>query len=159
MALGERFRGGGTRGIARFLADHQHCDAGFDVRREDEPGSGRLRITCLGCGDTVAYRAAEAGEMAATGIDIATNGEGRAPVRVPPARPAPPARAPAPPAEPAGQAATPPPRDPETGRDAPGQPPVRQGPDTRLSRLPGWVPAALIGALIAGGLAMVVIGL
>ena len=33
MAL-ERFRTGGARGIARFLSDHQHCDAGFDVRRD-----------------------------------------------------------------------------------------------------------------------------
>lgn len=65
MALGERFQSGGARGIARFLSDHQHCDGGFDVQREQGPGSGRLLITCLGCGEAIAYRAAEAGELAA----------------------------------------------------------------------------------------------
>ena len=65
MALGERFRSGGARGIAQFLAEHQHCDAGFDVRRDEAPGSGKLTITCQGCGQTVSYNAAEVGEIGA----------------------------------------------------------------------------------------------
>jgi hypothetical protein len=76
MAL-ERFRTGGARGIARFLSDHQHCDAGFEVRRETEAGTGRLSITCKGCGEAITYKAAEAGELAA-GPDL-TNGDGGAP--------------------------------------------------------------------------------
>jgi hypothetical protein len=62
MALGERFRSGGARGIARFLSDHQDCNAGFDVRREDSAGTGRLSITCKGCHQAITYKAAEAGE-------------------------------------------------------------------------------------------------
>jgi hypothetical protein len=136
MAMGERFRSGGARGIARFLADHQHCDAGFDVRR-DETGTGRLRITCLGCGATVDYRAAEAGELAAgPPVQTAENGE-------PEGSAEPVARA-APPPVPA------PPRS-ESGRPAPLAKP-------RRSRIPRWVSAALIGALIIGGLVMVAIG-
>jgi hypothetical protein len=65
MALGERFRSGGARGIARFLGDHQHCDAGFDVRRDSTVGTGRLSITCKGCRQAITYKAAEAGELAA----------------------------------------------------------------------------------------------
>ena len=65
MALGERFRSGGARGIARFLGDHQHCDAGFDVRRDSTAGTGRLSITCKGCRQAITYKAAEAGELAA----------------------------------------------------------------------------------------------
>ncbi|MBM3666202.1 MAG: hypothetical protein FJW90_01750 [Actinobacteria bacterium] len=65
MAEGERFRSEGARGIARFLSEHQHPEAGFDVSREAGPGSGRLLITCLGCGASIACRAVDAGEMAA----------------------------------------------------------------------------------------------
>ncbi|MGH2955536.1 MAG: hypothetical protein ACRDL6_00880 [Solirubrobacterales bacterium] len=136
MALGERFRSGGARGIALFLADHQHCDAGFDVRR-DEAGSGRLRITCLGCGETVDYRAAEAGELAAgLPMKVAENG-GEAGGREP-AVPAPP--------EPPRAAAPPELR------------PRRPASSSRWSRIPGWVSAALIGALVVAGLTMVAIG-
>jgi len=64
MAPGERFRGAGSAGVAQFLASHQHCDAGFDVRRDRGPGSGGLKITCKGCGESVEYLATEAAEMA-----------------------------------------------------------------------------------------------
>lgn len=148
MAIGERFRGGGTRGIARFLADHQHHDAGFDVRREDEPGSGKLKITCEGCGETVSYRAEDAIGLAAASIGEAPANGGRAgssiqqeiapeaPDEVPPyratARPSPAASKPGPLQRPASE---------------------------RTGGLPGWVPAFLIGALIAGGLGMIAVGL
>jgi hypothetical protein len=52
---------GGASAISRFLAEHQDHDAGFDVGREAGSGSGRLRIVCLGCGESVEYRAAEGG--------------------------------------------------------------------------------------------------
>jgi hypothetical protein len=64
MAPGEWFRGAGSTGVAEFLASHQHCDAGFDVKRDRGPGSGGLKITCTGCGQSVEYLAAEAAEMA-----------------------------------------------------------------------------------------------
>ena len=77
MAVGERFRSGGARGIARFLADHQDCDVGFDVRREAGAGTGRLSITCKGCGAGITYKAAEAGELAA-GPQVENGGAGLA---------------------------------------------------------------------------------
>ena len=59
MSPGERFRGAVSSGVAEFLASHQACDAGFDIKRDRSRGSGRLRITCKGCGQSVDYLAAE----------------------------------------------------------------------------------------------------
>jgi hypothetical protein len=150
MPIGERFRGGGTRGIARFLADHQHCDAGFDVRRVDEPGSGKLRITCEGCGQTVSYRAADAVDLAAggTGVTTGTNGGPALEVSPPVAEPR---RSPPP-------GPTPPGPIPRTAKP-PERPPDRPVPGRIGFGLPGWAPAALIALLIAGGLGMIVAGL
>lgn len=180
MALGERFKGGGARGIARFLAEHQECDAGFDVRREDEPGSGKLRITCLGCGATVAYRAAEAGNFGSSIADVtAANGSshalGSAAVgTVEPVEPAAAAKpAPSVPGKPVGEGPSTAPRSPSRSGSAlrvgrggsgparlggPGSPPPPAAPRAG-SRLPGWAPTALIALLIAAGLAMIVAGL
>ena len=147
MAIGERFRSGGTRGIARFLADHQHCDEGFDVRREDEPGSGKLKITCEGCGETVSYRAADAVDLAAGGLgaDLPANGGGEL-------------KAPAPKPQPQPRVhATPPASSPGLSPWAPAPP--RSGWRFAGMRPPSWVPALLIGALIVGGLGMIVAGL
>lgn len=184
MALGERFKSDGARGLARFLADHQNCDAGFDVRREEEPGSGRLRIACLGCGATVSYRAAEAGNFSSAIVDVgAANGSAHGlgpPVGVvEPAEAsetAKPAKAP----EPAdiaapkrtadlGPASSGPPRRPGSGRGpgrgragrkaAPGSKPASPTRAGALARLPRWIPTALIALLIAGGLTMIAIGL
>jgi hypothetical protein len=52
-----------TTAISRFLAKHQDHDAGFDVGREAGSGTGRLRIVCLGCGESIEYRAGEAAEI------------------------------------------------------------------------------------------------
>jgi hypothetical protein len=65
MAFRERFRSGGAGGIARFLAEHQEHDAGFDVLRAEGRGTGRMRVICNGCGESAEYRAAEVGELAA----------------------------------------------------------------------------------------------
>jgi hypothetical protein len=70
MAPGERFKGGGAPSIAQFLAEHEACDAGFNVERSDQAGSGRVRISCEGCGKSTGYRMAEAGDMAAAGSVI-----------------------------------------------------------------------------------------
>jgi hypothetical protein len=155
MALGERFRSGGTRGIARFLADHQHCDAGFDVRRENEPGSGRLKITCLGCGQEITYKAAEAGELAGIGLP-AVNGEAAAAVEEP--RPPQPPQPTPPRAEPGRERVPGPPRRDRAAATVRGFPPPR--PSRRASpRIPSWIPLILIGALIAGGVGMIILGL
>ena len=129
MALGERFRGGGARGIARFLSDHQDCNAGFDVRREDSGGTGRLSITCKGCHQAITYKAAEAGELAA-GPQLANGGSilGDPPV----------------------------PQDPpaEGFRPVP-----RHAPSRSTDRaMKGWIPVFLIGGLIVAGLALIAAG-
>jgi hypothetical protein len=135
MAVGERFRGGGARGIAKFLAEHQYCDAGFDVRRESGPGSGRLKITCKGCGKAIEYRAAEAGELAAGGLEhLGLGAEDAAPAK-PEAR-AKPTRG----------------RRPPTSAEEP-------SPEGRDRGMPGWIPAALTGTLIVGGLALIMFGM
>jgi hypothetical protein len=145
MAL-ERFRSGGARGIARFLSDHQHCDAGFDVRREAGAGTGRLSITCKGCGHAITYKAAEAGELAA-GPQL-TNGDA---TRLPelPIAPPPPAE------EPSG------PRTPSPGPISPAAPgPVGTQPvQGKRGRLPRWLVPALIGLVIAAGVVMIAIGI
>jgi hypothetical protein len=85
MTVADSFRGGGARGIARFLAGHQGCDAGFDVARDRGQGSGRLRITCKGCGASIEYRAAEARNLAdaeARTLDGARFGSPREPAAV-----------------------------------------------------------------------------
>jgi hypothetical protein len=51
-----------TKAISRFLAEHQDHDAGFDVGREKGSGKGRVRIVCLGCGESIEYRAVDAAE-------------------------------------------------------------------------------------------------
>ena len=128
MAIGERFRSGGARGIARFLSDHQNCDVGFDVRREAGPGTGLLSITCKGCGESITYKAAEAGELAA-GPVVANEDAG-----VNAARPEP----------------EPPPSAEEGFRRA------RRA--RRRSQGRGLFPMVLIGTLIVAGLVLIAIG-
>jgi hypothetical protein len=64
MAATEGTGSGPASGIARFLAEHQDHEAGFDVGRESGAATGRLKITCLECGKSVEYRAGEAAEQA-----------------------------------------------------------------------------------------------
>jgi hypothetical protein len=131
MGISERFRGGGGHAIARFLAAHQECDAGFDVHRESGgPGGGRLRVTCKGCGQSVEYRVAEVGEFAAAGLEAVNTAEG-------------------------GDAGA---RRAEAQATRPrdqSRPPRR----TREQGHPGWLPRALIAALLVGGSALALVGL
>jgi hypothetical protein len=173
MAIGERFRSGGAHGIARFLAEHQGCNSGFDVRRDEQFGTGKLSITCGGCGASVEYRAAEAGELAAGGPQpgpVPANGSEAAlppppapadpPPAAPPAGAVPPFSAPPPPSAPFAPGVPTP-----LTRRAAGTPTFpgmnRAQPSSRRSsgRVPGWLSVALIGALILGGLTMIAIGL
>lgn len=136
MALGERVRGTGSSGVAQFLAEHQVCDAGFDVTRDQGPGSGRLRIACKGCGESVEYRAADAAEMASG--PLLENGDA----------PAPPNDAAAAPAAPSAS------RSPSPGPAA-----QERRPPRRRTRVPHWLPNALIAALILAGVVLIAAGL
>jgi hypothetical protein len=134
MALDERFRSGGARGIARFLAEHHKHDAGFDVLRDGRRGTGQMRITCKGCGESVEYRAAEAGELAATPERVV--GENRHP-------PPPPA-----------------PLHEATPHEAPlSRPEPPSSPPAEPRRLrPRWFSTAALFMLIGGGLVLIAIG-
>lgn len=63
MALAERFKTTGATGIATFLSRHRACDDGFEVFREQGPGSGRLQLKCKGCGQSVGYRGTDLAEV------------------------------------------------------------------------------------------------
>jgi hypothetical protein len=141
MGPGERFQSGGVRGIARFLTEHQDHDAGFDVRRGGGMGTGRLRITCRGCGESVEYRAAEAGELAAGPAISDEDGDMARPRKKRAAVAAPPTPAPTP--EP-GVAE--PPKPPDSAAT-----PRRRGP-------PRWLSAATIVVVVIGGLLLIAIG-
>jgi hypothetical protein len=147
MALGERFRSGGARGIAQFLAEHQHCDAGFDVRRDEAPGSGKLTITCQGCGQTVSYNAAEVGEIGA--FDLPQEGPARVEAPEPADRT---------PADKGPNGTRPPVRSESSGLVS-GGPGPRPAEASRRSGLPRWLVPGLIGLVIAAGVAMIAIGL
>lgn len=148
MALGERFRGSGARGIAQFLAEHQHCDAGFDVRRDEAPGSGKLTITCQGCGQTVSYNAAEVGEIGAFDLpeDSLTRTADREPVERAPAEAAP-------------NGSGPPARSESGSLITTGPGPRPAGGNSAAGGLPPWLAPAAIGLVIAAGVAMIAIGL
>lgn len=129
MASGQRFRGGGARGISQFLVRHQGCEAGFDVRRQQQGGdSGRLLITCLGCGESLAHSAAGAAgpALAAANGEAAVAGSGP---------------------ERAAAAADP-------GREAAGA-----GRATRGDGARSLLPAVLVGILFVAGLALLAVGL
>lgn len=149
MPVGQRFRGEGARGIARFLSEHQHCDEGFDVQRGKHPGSGRLRITCLGCGASVEYRTGEPGEAALPAVEAALANAGAGTEAEPKPigmRREEGARPPSPSAAPRRRTAA------ASHRY---EPPRAE----RRPRRRRWLPAALVSLLVVAGLAMVAIGL
>jgi len=130
MGDGKRFRGGEGKGVARFLAEHQVCDAGFDVLRDSGLGGGRLSVTCKRCGQSVEYRVAEVGELAAGGLELV--GESASgPAQV--------ARAPAEP--------------------APGRRPRARSRRMGEGGLRRWVPVGLVAAVLAGGIGLILVAL
>ena len=42
-------------GLSRFLAEHEPCDAGFDVEHPTGVGNGLISMTCRGCGKAYQY--------------------------------------------------------------------------------------------------------
>lgn len=161
MALGERFKGSGARGIARFLSEHQNCDSGFDVRRGEAATGGPLRITCEGCGASIDYNAAAAGEAAAAAPPPPPTSNGAAGVEAAPSAPAPAARPAA--EQGAGEPGARTEVDLPQGPAPPTAP--RQEVRPRVTPRPQrhgvrrWLPPLLIGGLIVAGLVMIVIGL
>jgi hypothetical protein len=136
MALGERFRGTGSTSVAQFLADHQGCDAGIDVARDRNPGSGRLRISCKGCGVSASFQVAEAAEMA--------SGPPLESVNLPPEAST-------------AAVATPPPSPRPVARHRRLVPPAPLL--ARRRGLPPWLSNLLIVALILGGIGLIVAGI
>src|ERR687892_103091 len=51
-------RPGMLEGLSRFLVQHERCGAGFDVAHPAGLGSGRVSITCRGCGARHEYATA-----------------------------------------------------------------------------------------------------
>lgn len=54
-------RPGVLEGLSRFLVQHERCGAGFDVAHPAGLGSGRVSITCRGCGARHEYTTATIG--------------------------------------------------------------------------------------------------
>jgi hypothetical protein len=81
---------GMLEGLSRFLVQHERCGAGFDVAHPAGLGSGRVSITCRGCGARHEYTTAtlglESDAPAAPAPSEAPRDPGRR--RIPP-RPAP----------------------------------------------------------------------
>ena len=78
-----------VEGLSRFLVEHEACDGGFDINHPSGVGSGRVTVTCSGCGARFEYLR----------DGIAAGGE--AGTQPPPAPPAEPRRRPPAPARPA----------------------------------------------------------
>ena len=56
-----RRQSGMLEGLSRFLVQHERCGAGFDVAHPAGLGSGRVSITCRGCGARHEYTTANLG--------------------------------------------------------------------------------------------------
>jgi hypothetical protein len=125
------------RGLSRFLADHEACGRGFDIQRREGSGGSIVRVVCGGCGKAFEYPAAgDAGllpdQPVARGVSQRLlSREGRSPEPTA--------------AVPGNSGTT-------------GVPPVDRDPPKRPLNVPGWIWVALIGALIGGGLLLVVLG-
>ena len=137
MSTGERFRSGGARGISRFLAEHQDCDGGVDVQRAPEVGGGRLKMTCLGCGQSMNYK---------TGVPVELSLPGAAPG---------PRNGAAMPEGPAAAAVEPDPRPARPRRRE-----SRRAPEPKTAwKPPRWLPVGVIGVVVTAGIVMIGTGL
>ena len=82
-------------GLSRFLVQHERCGAGFDVAHPAGLGSGRVSITCRGCGARHEYATAtieverELRIEPASQPEPASHPEQEGPARKIPPRPAP----------------------------------------------------------------------
>jgi hypothetical protein len=117
------------QGLSRFLVQHERCGAGFDVAHPAGLGSGRVSITCRGCGARHEYATATIEVERELKIEPA-EGRGQPQPPMPPPRPEP--RAPIPP--------RPAPYPESTRRQGPATPPASVRPGA------GIPPAADAGA-------------
>jgi hypothetical protein len=148
-------RPGMLEGLSRFLVQHERCGAGFDVAHPAGLGSGRVSITCRGCGARHEYATAT----------IEIERELRIERTVPAARPQPsPPRIEPPAAPPARQPAAPPTAEPRAEPPAAPQPPARPIPPPprprpgalrALARSPGAALALFLVAAAALGFGVV----
>lgn len=85
-----RRKPGMLEGLSRFLVQHERCGAGFDVAHPAGLGSGRVSITCRGCGARHEYTTATIGLEPEAPVAPAPSEAPQAPERrrIPP-RPAP----------------------------------------------------------------------
>jgi hypothetical protein len=86
------------QGLSRFLVQHERCGAGFDVAHPAGLGSGRVSITCRGCGARHEYATATIEVERELKIEPAERrAQPQPPAPAP--RPEPPAQIPEPPAQ------------------------------------------------------------
>jgi hypothetical protein len=129
------------RSLSTFLAEHEDHGQGFDIQRREGSDGSIVRVICGGCGNAIEYPAASdmefAAEPAVRSVSQRLLNRQR-PSSPPDTRPA---------------------RAQETDDLRMRQDPAaRDEPARRTGRLPGWLSAPLILALIGGGLLLVVIG-
>lgn len=134
------------QGLSRFLVQHERCGAGFDVAHPAGLGSGRVSITCRGCGARHEYATATIEVERELKIEPAER-------RAQPQPPAPPPRS----EPPAPIPPRPAPYPDTTRQQAPATPPAGARPGaaipsaTDLGAPAGTVPAAGPVAPPAGG--------
>jgi hypothetical protein len=164
---------GMLEGLSRFLVQHERCGAGFDVAHPAGLGSGRVSITCRGCGARHEYATATIEVEREVRIEPAQRGteQEQEPGT---ARPIPPRAAPYPESRQIAEEEVAELSGPRTAeeilrahaaktegagrrRTGPGigAPPRGPGPGERLLRSPGAIPALVAVLAVALGLGVV----
>jgi hypothetical protein len=132
------------RGLSNFLAEHEDHGRGFDIQRREGSDGSIVRVICGGCGNAIEYPAASdmefAAEPAVRSVSQRLLNRQRRPSPRPETRPE---RA----------------QERDDLRTRPDDPAAPGEPVRRPSRLPAWLSAPLVLALIAGGLLLVVVGI
>jgi len=139
-----------SRGLSKFLADHEEHGQGFDIQRRNGSDGSLVRVVCGGCGEAMEYPAAIEVDLAAqppasrSVSERLLKSKRRAPARPP-----------------SGSRRFRPQTPPSTS-DAPIKSTRIDEAEERRPRslaIPGWLSAGLIALLIAGGMVLVVVGL
>ncbi len=123
-----------VEGLSRFLVEHEACEGGFDINHPAGVGSGRVTVTCGGCGTRYEYLRDQ----------VSADGTAAAPPETPQRR-----AAPAAPERRRGEGRVADRRDPERPpRDAGGSHRPRPQRRRRLEPLALGLIALLVGALV-----------
>jgi hypothetical protein len=148
-------------GLSRFLVQHERCGAGFDVAHPTGLGSGRVSITCRGCGARHEYATATIEFERELSIEPAGAG-GREPAvpieptGIPPTAPRQPVQIPPGPAR-YGERTSRTRAGARPRAGAPLEPPAAEGAIRRLWRSPGAT--AALTALVVVALTVAVISI